>query len=69
MDAEVKKIIPSGAFLEISKGRDGFLHISELSDKRVERIQDHIEVGDVVRVEVANIDPHTKKVKLKKVSE
>ena len=67
VEAKVKKVIASGAFLEITKGRDGFLHISEISSERVNNINDHVKESDILKVEVINIDPLTKKIKLKKI--
>ncbi len=65
MKAKVKKIIPAGLFLELKRQQDGFLHISEISNKRIENIEDHVQNGDVFNVEVINIDKLTGKIKLK----
>jgi polyribonucleotide nucleotidyltransferase len=51
----VKTIIPVGAFVELTPGRDGFVHISELSTERVGRVEDVVAVGDVVEVKVTEI--------------
>ncbi len=51
----VKTIIPVGAFVELTPGRDGFVHISELSSDRVGRVEDVVSVGDVVEVKVTEI--------------
>ncbi len=51
----VKTIIPVGAFVELTPGRDGFVHISELSSERVNRVEDVVHVGDVVEVRVTEI--------------
>lgn len=56
MEAEVKKIITPGAFLRITDKKDGFLHISELSDRRVERVEDYISEGQVLKVRIKDID-------------
>ena len=45
-----------GAFVELAPGKDGMIHISKLSDKRVAKVTDVINVGDVVRVEVIKVD-------------
>ncbi len=45
-----------GAFVNIAPGKDGMIHISKLSDKRVEKVTDVINIGDVVRVEVIKVD-------------
>jgi polyribonucleotide nucleotidyltransferase len=51
----VKTIIPVGAFVELTPGRDGFVHISELSTERVGRVEDAVAVGDIVEVKVTEI--------------
>jgi polyribonucleotide nucleotidyltransferase len=52
----VQKIMDFGAFCEILPGTDGLLHISELSDKRVEKVTDILREGDEVLVKVVGID-------------
>ena len=57
---EVVKIMDFGAFVNILKGVDGLVHISELADHRVERVEDIVQVGDQILVKVKKIDPHGK---------
>ena len=45
-----------GAFAEILPGQEGLIHISELADYRVEKVEDVVKVGDVVPVKVIKID-------------
>ena len=45
-----------GAFVEILPGQDGMVHISQLSDERVAKVEDVIKVGQKVTVRVAEID-------------
>lgn len=45
-----------GAFVEIAPGKDGMIHISKLSDKRVEKVEDVVNLGDMVKVEVLEVD-------------
>jgi polyribonucleotide nucleotidyltransferase len=52
----VRRVVPFGAFVEISPGKDGLVHISELEAKRVERVEDVINEGDTVLVKVIGID-------------
>jgi len=52
----VRRVVPFGAFVEISPGKDGLVHISELETKRVERVEDVINEGDSVLVKVIGID-------------
>jgi len=53
---KVVTIKPFGAFVEILPGQDGMCHISELSDKRVDKVEDVVKVGDTVRVKVISVD-------------
>ncbi len=57
-DAEVKRIVDFGAFVELPGGVDGLLHISKLSDERVERVTDVLSVGDRVKVKILSIKGH-----------
>jgi len=53
----VVKTAAFGAFISLLPGRDGLLHISKVGDgKRVERVEDFLNVGDKVEVEIAEID-------------
>ena len=45
-----------GAFVEITNNCDGMIHISKLSSKRVERVEDVVTIGDRVEVEVIKVD-------------
>ncbi len=45
-----------GAFVTILPGRDGLVHISQISEERVERVGDKLKEGDVVRVKVLEVD-------------
>ncbi|HET9016762.1 MAG TPA: polyribonucleotide nucleotidyltransferase [Thermomicrobiaceae bacterium] len=56
----VKTIIPSGAFVEILPGKDGFVHISELEPHRVESVEDVVQIGQEVNVVVTGIRPDGK---------
>lgn len=51
----VVRIIPIGAFVEFAPGKDGMIHISKLSNKRVEKVEDVVNVGDTVKVEIIKI--------------
>jgi len=54
--AKVVKIMTFGAFAEILPGQEGLIHISELADRRVEKVEDVVAVGDIVPVKVKEID-------------
>jgi polyribonucleotide nucleotidyltransferase len=53
---KVKKIMDFGAFVEIFPGTDGLLHISQISERRLERVTDELKEGDEVLVKVLEID-------------
>ncbi len=55
-DGKVVKVVDFGAFVNILPGRDGLLHISQISNERIEDINKHIEVGQELRVKVIGID-------------
>ena len=52
----VRSILKFGAFVQIMPGRDGLLHISEIDKKRIERVEDVLNIGDEVEVKVIGID-------------
>ncbi len=56
----VQKIVDFGAFVEILPGTDGLVHISELDNKRVEKVTDILKEGDKVKVKVLNVDQRGK---------
>ncbi|MCD8308278.1 MAG: polyribonucleotide nucleotidyltransferase [Clostridia bacterium] len=51
----VVRIMNFGAFVEFAPGKDGMIHISKLSDKRVEKVEDVVSIGDTVKVEIIKI--------------
>ena len=53
---KVTRIAPFGAFVEVLPGKEGLLHISELADYRVKKVEDILKVGDKVLVKVIDID-------------
>jgi polyribonucleotide nucleotidyltransferase len=55
-DGVVKRIMAFGAFIEVLPGKDGLLHISKMADHRVEKVEDVMNIGDSVKVKVAEID-------------
>lgn len=57
---KVVRILGFGAFVEILPGQDGMIHISELSDHRVESVEDEIEMGQELTVQVIDVDPQGK---------
>jgi polyribonucleotide nucleotidyltransferase len=55
-EGKVVKLMEFGAFVTIMPGRDGLVHISQISDGRVEKVSDKLKEGDVVKVKVLDID-------------
>ena len=53
---KVARIMKFGAFVDIAPGKEGMIHISKLSSKRVEKVEDVVNIGDEVEVEVIKID-------------
>ena len=45
-----------GAFIELTPGKDGMLHISKMADHRVEKVEDVMNIGDEIEVKVSEID-------------
>jgi polyribonucleotide nucleotidyltransferase len=52
----VRKIVEFGAFVEIMPGTDGLLHISQISDERIRRVEDVLHEGDEINVKVLDVD-------------
>jgi polyribonucleotide nucleotidyltransferase len=55
-EGKVVRLMDFGAFVAILPGRDGLVHISQISNERVERVSDKLREGDVVRVKVLEVD-------------
>ena len=61
---KVVRITDFGAFVEILPGIDGMVHISQLASKRINRVEDAVQLGDEVMVMVTDIDSSSGKVRL-----
>ena len=55
-EGKVVRLMDFGAFVTILPGKDGLVHISQISDERVERVSDKLKEGDLVRVKVLEVD-------------
>ena len=53
---KVARLMDFGAFVTILPGKDGLVHISQISNERVERVSDKLKEGDTVRVKVLEVD-------------
>jgi len=63
-EGKVKSIMPYGAFVEVVPGMDGLLHISELEWRKVDKVEDVLKEGEMVKFKVIGKDPRSGKLKL-----
>jgi polyribonucleotide nucleotidyltransferase len=63
-EGRVVKIAQFGAFVRLTPSKDGLLHVSQICDRRVEKVEDCLRVGDTVRVRVQDIDEESGKISL-----
>ncbi len=63
-EGTVKNLQPFGAFVEFLPGKDGLLHVSEISWKRVDNVEEVLQEGDMITVKLIDIDKKTGKFKL-----
>jgi polyribonucleotide nucleotidyltransferase len=52
----VRKIMDFGAFVEVTPGNDGLLHVSEIAHERVKNVADYLKEGDIIDVKVLDVD-------------
>lgn len=62
-DAVVKTVMPYGVFVDFL-GKSGLLHVSEISHSRIEKVEEHFQEGDEVKVKLIGVDPKTGKMRL-----
>ena len=55
-EGKVTKLMTFGAFVEFLPGKEGLVHISKMADKRVEKVEDVVSEGDIVKVKLIEID-------------
>jgi len=55
-EGKVAKLMDFGAFVTISPGKDGLVHVSQISNDRVEKVSDVLKEGDIVKVKVLEVD-------------
>jgi polyribonucleotide nucleotidyltransferase len=63
-DATVKSVMPYGAFVEFMPGKQGLLHISEVSWKRLDNLDGVLNEGDAIKIKLVGLDPKTGKFRL-----
>ena len=64
VEGKVVRITDFGAFVELEPGLDGLVHISQCALNRVAKVEDAVQVGQVVRVKVLSVDPEKKRISL-----
>ena len=55
-EGKVARLMDFGAFVTILPGKDGLVHISQISNERVEKVSDKLSEGDIVNVKVLEVD-------------
>jgi polyribonucleotide nucleotidyltransferase len=60
----VTRLMAFGAFVEIAPGKEGLVHISKLDVKRVEKVEDALQIGQEISAEVLELDAENKKISL-----
>lgn len=55
-EGKVVRIMNFGAFIEVLPGKDGLLHISKIAKRRIDKVEDELNIGDIVKVKVTEID-------------
>lgn len=68
-EGPVVNIMDFGAFVNILPGKDGLVHISKLAKGRVEKVTDVVNIGDIVKVEVIEIDEKRGRINLRRIEE
>ncbi len=64
VEGKVVRITDFGAFVELEPGLDGLVHISQCARNRIAKVEDAVNVGDIVRVKVLSVDPEKKRISL-----
>ncbi|MCH8541909.1 MAG: 30S ribosomal protein S1 [Opitutales bacterium] len=64
VDGKVTKIANYGAFVELKEAIDGLVHISQISEERIEKVKDKLSVGDEVKARVIKIDKEERRIGL-----
>lgn len=64
VEGKVVRIVPFGAFVALESTIDGLIHISQVGVHRVEKVEDELKVGDIVRCKVLEVNPEAKRISL-----
>jgi small subunit ribosomal protein S1 len=63
-EGKVVRITSFGAFIELESGVDGLVHISQVADRHISKVEDVLNIGDMVRVKILNVKPEEKRISL-----
>lgn len=66
VEGKVVRMVPFGAFVELEPGVDGLVHISQISEERIEKPEDKLTIGETVKVKVLEVNAEAKKISLSK---
>ena len=66
VEGKVVRMVPFGAFIELEPGVDGLVHISQIANKRVEKPEDELKIGETIKVKVIDVNAEQKKISLSK---
>lgn len=64
LEGKVTSIALYGVFVDVGVGRDGLVHISEMSDTRIDTPSDMVAIGDTVKVKIKSVDPEARRISL-----
>ncbi len=66
VEGRVVRLVSFGAFVEIVPGVDGLIHISQISNKHIAKVEDALSIGDVIKIKILEINEENKKISLSK---
>ena len=66
VEGKIVRMIQFGAFVELESGVDGLIHISQISRKRIGKVEDVLKIGEIVNVKIIGVDKENKKISLSK---
>lgn len=61
---KVVRIVPFGAFIELEPGLDGLVHISQIADRRIEKVEDAIEMGQIIEAKILDVNATARRISL-----
>ena len=64
VEGKVVRILPFGAFVSLEPTIDGLVHVSQITNRRLEKVEEELRVGDVVKAKVMGVDPSKKRITL-----